>query len=127
MKKFIITGAIIAMLSVAIGAFGAHALSDLLDKNNYADVFETGVTYQMSHGLAIILIGILMSKNLLGPVKQLKWAGNLLLLGVVLFSGSLYVLSLTGIKILGAITPLGGVSFLVGWIFFIIAAKKFAK
>lgn len=127
MKKFIMTGAIIALLSVAIGAFGAHALEDILQKNNYEAVFETGVTYQMTHGLGIILIGILMSKNLLGPVKELKWAGNLLLLGVILFSGSLYVLSLTGIKILGAITPFGGVSFLVGWLFLIIAAKKFAK
>lgn len=127
MKKFIMTGAIMALLAVGLGAFGAHALSDILDKNNYADVWETGVTYQMSHGLALILIGILMSKNLFGPVKQLKWAGNLLIVGIILFSGSLYVLSLSAIKILGAITPFGGVCFLVGWLFVIIAAKKFAK
>lgn len=127
MKKFIMTGAIIALISVAIGAFGAHALSDLLEKNNYTDVFETGVTYQMSHGLGIILVGILMSKNLFGPVKELKWAGILLTAGVIIFSGSLYVLSLTSIKILGAITPIGGVSFLAGWIFLIIATKKYAK
>lgn len=127
MKKFIMTGAIIALISVAIGAFGAHALSDLLEKNNYTDVFETGVTYQMSHGLGIILVGILMSKNLFGPVKELKWAGILLTVGVIIFSGSLYTLSLTSIKILGAITPIGGVSFLLGWIFLIIATKKYAK
>lgn len=127
MKKFIMTGAIIALLAVGLGAFGAHALSDILDKNNYADVWETGVTYQMTHGLALILIGILMNKNLFGPVKQLKWAGNLLLVGIILFSGSLYVLSLSAIKVLGAITPIGGVCFLIGWLFVIIAAKKYAK
>lgn len=127
MKKFIMIGAIISLLSVAIGAFGAHALSDILEANNNVDTFETGVTYQMSHGLAIILIGILMSPNLLGPVKQLNLAGYFLTVGVILFSGSLYLLSLTGMKIFGPITPIGGVSFLVGWIFFILAAKKFAK
>lgn len=127
MKKFIMTGGIIALLAVALGAFGAHALEDILTKNDYKDVWETGVTYQMSHGLGIILIGILMSKNLLGESKLLNWAGNLLLIGTILFSGSLYVLSLSGVKVLGAITPIGGVCFLAGWILFILAAKKFAK
>ncbi|GEK35047.1 DUF423 domain-containing protein [Kurthia sibirica] len=127
MKRFIMTGGIIALLAVALGAFGAHALEDVLTKNDYVDVWETGVTYQMSHGIGLILIGILMSKNLLGDVKILRWAGNLLVVGTLLFSGSLYVLSLSGIKVLGAITPIGGVCFLAGWLLVIIAAKKFAK
>lgn len=127
MKKFIMTGAIVAFLAVALGAFGAHALEDILMENDYLDVWETGVTYQMSHGLALILIGILMSKNLLGPVKQLNIAGNFIIAGIIFFSGSLYVLSLTGIKVLGAITPIGGVCFLIGWVLVVVAAKKFAK
>lgn len=127
MKKFIITGAIMAFLSVALGAFGAHALEDFLEAKDYTSVWEKAVTYQMSHALGLIAIGILMAPSILGPVKELKWAGNLLTIGIILFSGSLYVLALSGIKVIGAITPIGGISFLAGWVFVILAAKKFAK
>lgn len=124
MKKFIMAGGIFGLLAVALGAFGAHALSGILEKNNYRAVWETAVTYQMSHALALVLVGILMSRNLLGNVKQLKWAGNLFIIGTILFSGSLYVLSLSAVKVIGAITPLGGVCFLAGWLLFILAAKN---
>ncbi|MFJ8065998.1 DUF423 domain-containing protein [Psychrobacillus sp. NPDC096426] len=126
MKLFIIAGAINGFLAVAFGAFGAHALKERLSEK-YLAIWETAVQYQMFHALALIAIGILMSSKLIGPVSSLNTAGYLMLAGIILFSGSLYVLSLTGIGILGAITPIGGVAFLVGWIMIIVAAVKFAS
>lgn len=125
-KLFIIAGAINGFLAVAFGAFGAHALKEKLSEK-YLAIWETAVQYQMFHALALIAIGILMSSKILGPVSSLNTAGYLILAGIILFSGSLYVLSLTGIGILGAITPIGGVAFLVGWIMIIVAAAKFAS
>jgi uncharacterized membrane protein YgdD (TMEM256/DUF423 family) len=125
-KLFIIAGAINGFLAVAFGAFGAHALKEKLSEK-YLAIWETAVQYQMFHALALIAIGILMSSKLIGPVSSLNTAGYLMLAGIILFSGSLYVLSLTGIGILGAITPIGGVAFLVGWIMIIVAAAKFAS
>ena len=78
----------------------------------------------MFHAIGLIVIGILMSKSLLGPTSMLLRAGILMFIGVILFSGSLYVLSITQIKILGAITPIGGVLFLVAWLMVILAASK---
>ena len=124
MPFFIIAGAINAAISVAFGAFGAHALADKLSAH-YLDVWEKAVTYQMSHAIALIVIGILMSPSLFGPSTSLTWAGWLLLVGIIIFSGSLYILSLSGIGILGAITPIGGVAFIAGWIMLIVAATKF--
>ncbi|SES02424.1 DUF423 domain-containing protein [Psychrobacillus sp. OK032] len=126
MKLFIIAGAINAFLAVAFGAFGAHALKEKLSEK-YLAIWETAVQYQMFHALALIAIGILMSSKLIGSVSSLNTAGYLILAGIILFSGSLYVLSLTGIGVLGAITPIGGVAFLVGWILIIVAAAKFAS
>ncbi|PID15210.1 hypothetical protein CSV63_08545 [Sporosarcina sp. P34] len=126
MPFFIIAGAINAAIAVGFGAFGAHALKDRLSEH-YLAVWETAVHYQMFHAIALLVIGILMSSTLLGPSTQLSWAGYLILAGIVIFSGSLYVLSLSGIGILGAITPIGGVAFIVGWIMLIIAAVKFGR
>ena len=126
MKFFIIAGAFNAMLAVMLGAFGAHALKEKLTEK-YLAIWETAVQYQMFHAIGLIAIGILMSSSLLGPVSQLNWAGYLLLAGIIIFSGSLYILSLSGIGILGAITPIGGVAFIIGWIMLIIAASKFAQ
>ncbi|WP_144512064.1 DUF423 domain-containing protein [Bacillus sp. FJAT-22090] len=126
MKLFIIAGAINGFLAVAFGAFGAHALKEKLSEK-YLAIWETAVQYQMFHALALVAIGILMSSKLIGPVTSLNTAGYLMLVGIILFSGSLYVLSLTGIGVLGAITPIGGVAFLVGWIMIIVAAVKFAN
>ncbi len=123
MKKNIIIGAVFGFLAVALGAFGAHALEDLLVENGYKDVWETGVHYQMFHAVAIMVIGVLMSKNIIGNVKSLRVAGTAMLIGTILFSGSLYVMALTKITVLGAITPIGGVAFLVGWIAVVMSAK----
>ena len=126
MPFFIIAGAVNAAIAVAFGAFGAHALKEKLTEH-YLAIWGTAVQYQMFHALALIAIGILMSSSLLGSSVQLSWAGYLILAGIIIFSGSLYVLSLTGIGILGAITPIGGVAFIVGWVMLIIAAIKFSN
>lgn len=126
MPFFIIAGAVNAAIAVAFGAFGAHALKEKLSEH-YLAVWETAVQYQMFHALALIAVGILMSPTLFGSVTQLSWAGYLILAGIIIFSGSLYVLSLSGIGILGAITPIGGVAFIAGWIMLIIAAIKFSN
>lgn len=126
MPFFIIAGAVNAAIAVAFGAFGAHALKEKLSEH-YLAIWETAVQYQMFHAIGLLAVGILMSSSLMGPSTQLTWAGYLLLAGIIIFSGSLYVLSLSGIGILGAITPIGGVAFIAGWIMLIIAAIKFGK
>lgn len=123
MKLFLIVGAISSMLSVAFGAFGAHLLEGRIE-DKYLDTWQTAVQYQMFHSVGLIVIAILMSSSLLGPLTQLSWAGYLMIAGIVIFSGSLYVLSLTGIGILGAITPIGGVAFIAAWIMVVVAAMK---
>lgn len=126
MPFFIIAGAVNGAIAVALGAFGAHALADKLSAH-YLDVWEKAVHYQMFHAVALLAIGILMSPALFGPSTSLTWAGWLILGGIIVFSGSLYVLSLSGIGILGAITPIGGVAFIAGWIMLIVAAVKFGQ
>ncbi|MGE7842404.1 DUF423 domain-containing protein [Lysinibacillus sp. NPDC093712] len=126
MKKFIVTGALHGFLAVALGAFGAHALKDIVDDYGLG-IWETAVQYQMFHATGLLIIGLLMSSKLLGEVKQLKLAGIFFNLGIVFFAGSLYVLAVSGIKVLGAITPIGGVLFLAGWVLIIVSALKHAK
>ena len=121
MKVFIILGALCTMMAVGTGAFGAHGLEGKLS-DKYMSVWEKAVNYQMYHGLGLILIGIISGTTSI----NVNWAGWLLFFGTVLFSGSLYILALTQIRILGAITPLGGVLFIVGWLMLIIATFKFA-
>lgn len=121
MNRYIPIGAVAAMLAVAIGAFGAHALEDTLSEH-YMEVFETGVQYHMAHALGILLVGALFDR--LPSAKLALWAGRLLTAGIVLFSGSLYVLAVSEIKALGAITPLGGVAFIAGWICLALASRR---
>jgi uncharacterized membrane protein YgdD (TMEM256/DUF423 family) len=114
-RVFISIGAASGFLAVAAGAFGAHALRDRLSPQ-MQQVFETGVTYQMYHALALIVVGLLLGRFSVGGSSWLTASGWLFLAGSVLFSGSLYVLSLSGVTWLGAITPIGGVAFLLGWL-----------
>ncbi|OGF18016.1 MAG: hypothetical protein A2W00_15165 [Candidatus Eisenbacteria bacterium RBG_16_71_46] len=107
-------GAISAGLAVAAGAFAAHALRARLP-GGMLEVFETGARYQLAHALAILLADAAAERR---PRPALRAAGWLFVAGSVLFSGSLYALALTGVRALGAITPLGGVCFLAGWIAF---------
>jgi uncharacterized membrane protein YgdD (TMEM256/DUF423 family) len=106
-------GAINAFLAVACGAFGAHALKRRLDGERLV-IFETGARYQMYHALALIAVSWLAATR--GQAADI--AGALFLAGIVFFSGSLYALALSGVRKLGAITPLGGLCFLLGWTHF---------
>lgn len=111
-RTIIATGALIAFLAVMAGAFGAHGLKDTLSSNQ-VDIFQTGVQYQMMHALGLLLIGNIKLQT---QEKYLAVAAWLMLTGILLFSGSLYALSLSGIRWLGAITPFGGVCFLLAWL-----------
>ena len=114
MSRFLITtGAVGAGLSVALGAFAAHALKSRLPAEMLA-VFQTGVQYQFYHSLGLILVGILNQRY--KGASLLTASGLLMLAGILLFSGSLYVLSTTGIRSLGLITPIGGVAFITAWL-----------
>ncbi|KPC99801.1 DUF423 domain-containing protein [Geobacillus thermocatenulatus] len=121
MKTFILLGALNAFLAVALGAFGAHGLEGKIP-DRYLEIWKTAVQYQMFHALGLLVIGLLIGKA--PNVGLIGAAGWVMLAGIVLFSGSLYVLSVTQIKPLGAITPFGGVAFLVAWVMIGYAALK---
>jgi uncharacterized membrane protein YgdD (TMEM256/DUF423 family) len=115
-------GSALGLLAVAIGAFGAHALKDILTANARLETYELAVRYQFYHALALLLLGCIMNQY---SSKLLRYAGLSFVVGTLLFSGSLYVLSFTGIGKLGAITPLGGVCFILGWgLLFVGVYKK---
>ncbi len=111
-KITLLTGAILGMLGVGLGAFGAHALKNLLTQNGRLETFELAVRYQFYHTLAILIVGILMDKF---SGSTIQWTPLLMLIGIVLFSGSLYVYSLTNIKAFAMVTPIGGLFLLAGW------------
>ena len=108
------TGAAALALAVIVGAFGAHALRGRLDAYS-TSVYETGVMYHFFHALGILVVSMMPKAGFLSP-GQTSWVCGLLAAGIVLFSGSLYVLAVTRVTILGAITPFGGVSFIAGWL-----------
>jgi uncharacterized membrane protein YgdD (TMEM256/DUF423 family) len=116
-RTFLLAGALAGLIGVGFGAFGAHGLRGRLSPDMLA-VFETGVRYQMYHALALMAVAALSDR--LGG-RLIEAAGWLFVAGIVLFSGSLYLLAVTGITILGAITPIGGVAFLAGWACLVIA------
>lgn len=111
-STFLLIGALAAFAGVALGAFGAHGLRTRLSPEMLA-VFETGVRYQMYHALALLLTAAAMGR--IGDARLLAIAGWFFVAGIVLFSGSLYALTLSGVSMLGAITPIGGLAFLIGW------------
>lgn len=113
-RVFITIGALSAFIGVAAGAFGAHPLRDRLSAA-MLQTFQTGVTYQMYHALALVGLGILLGRFSVDGSPWMTAAGWLFVVGTLLFSGSLYLLALTDTTWLGAITPLGGVAFLAGW------------
>ena len=121
MKVFIILGAVNAFIAVALGAFGAHGLEGKIP-DKYLETWNTAVQYQMFHAAGLLIIGLLAGK-VSSPL--INWSGWLMFIGIIIFSGSLFVLSVTQIKVLGAITPIGGVSFLAAWVLMIIAAYKY--
>ena len=118
---FLLIGSIIGALSVAIGAFGAHGLKTFLLANERTETFETAVKYQFYHAFALLIVGLLMLHI---ENRLLNYAGWSFLAGIIIFSGSLYALCLTGIKVLGAITPIGGVAMIAGWILMAVAVYQ---
>lgn len=119
-RLWIILGAVNAFVAVAAGAFAAHGLRAKLEPR-MLEVFETGARYQMYHALALLVVGWLASQSSSAVTTAAGWC---FLAGIVLFSGSLYALTTTGLTKLGAITPLGGTLFLVGWALVIVAATR---
>lgn len=113
-----LVGAVAGFLAVSLGAFAAHGLRARLSPDMVA-VFETGVRYHMYHALAIILVALILGRLDGWLIRAAGWA---FAVGIVVFSGSLYLLAVTGVTVLGAITPVGGLAFLVGWAFLAVAA-----
>ena len=111
-RRFLGLGALSACIAVGAGAFGAHALRDAVTADRLA-AWETAARYQMYHALALLVVAYLAGQKTAGPARLSGW---LFVAGTILFSGSLYALTLTGITLLGAVTPLGGVAFLAGWL-----------
>jgi len=120
-KNTFLWAGILGALGVIIGAFGAHALKSALEASGRLETFETAVKYQFYHTLALLAVGLMMDR--MGS-KALQYAALLFVLGIMFFSGSLYVLCMTGIGVLGAVTPLGGVLFIAGWILMIAGVFK---
>jgi uncharacterized membrane protein YgdD (TMEM256/DUF423 family) len=117
----LLAGAIIGGLAVAIGAFGAHALKQFLVDAGREDTFQLAVRYQFYHALALLATGLTMTHS---SGKALRYSSLFFVLGVIVFSGSLYGLCFTGLRMLGAITPLGGVFFILGWALLAIGIYK---
>ncbi len=120
-KVILVTGTIFGGLAVAIGAFGAHALKNLLMSTGRTETFETAVKYQFYHALALLLLGILMFQL---KHQFFQYAGYSFIIGVFIFSGSLYLLCLSGITKFGMITPIGGLFLIAGWVFLMLGLVK---
>lgn len=123
-RWFLLLGAANAALAVLLGAFGAHYLKTHLAVDMLT-IYQTGLQYHFFHALGLLAIGLGIKQ--IGDSAWLRWSGWLMLAGIVIFSGSLYVLSITGWKWLGLVTPLGGLSFIVAWVLFAVALAKHTK
>lgn len=111
-KKILIIATTLLALAVSVGAFGAHALKNILLETGKTEVFETAVRYHFYHGFGLLFIGIMLQKY---SHKFLHYASYLFMLGIIIFCGSLYTLALTGFTKLGMLAPIGGLSFILGW------------
>ncbi|MCM2462588.1 DUF423 domain-containing protein [Pseudomonas sp. LARHCG127] len=120
LRSFLMLAAFFGFTGVALGAFAAHGLKNRLSAD-YLAIFHTGVTYQLVHTLALLGVALLATHI---PGRIVTWAGISFVVGILLFSGSLYLLTLTGISKLGIITPFGGVAFLIGWLCLGLAAWR---
>jgi uncharacterized membrane protein YgdD (TMEM256/DUF423 family) len=112
-RTFFLIASLLGSLSVALGAFGAHALRDRIEASMLAN-YQTGVSYMFYHTLALFIVVLALTRW--PGSSQPVWAGWLFLIGIVFFSGSLFLMAFTGMRWLGAITPIGGVAFIAGWL-----------
>jgi len=119
--SLLIAGSTFMALAVGFGAFGAHIVQDMLSPDRF-EVYKTAVDYHFYHALGLLLIGA-ASYHLIDST-WLKWSSRMIIAGIIIFSGSLYILTLTDTGWLGAVTPLGGVAFILGWIFFAVSILK---
>jgi uncharacterized membrane protein YgdD (TMEM256/DUF423 family) len=126
-RNFLITASLLGALAVALGAFGAHGLEKIATDGKILHGFQTATEYQMYHALALLAVAILYDKF---PVSTMKWAGYSFIAGIILFSGSLYLLTFlkiqesSAVKFVGPITPVGGICFIAGWLLLLIAVMK---
>jgi uncharacterized membrane protein YgdD (TMEM256/DUF423 family) len=118
-RTFIVIGAVLGALAVALGAFGAHGLGAVLEANGRAATFDTAAHYHLAHALALVITGV-AARAL--PGRWMRWAGWLFLAGVILFSGSLYILAIFDLGVMGAVAPVGGAALIGGWLCLALAA-----
>jgi uncharacterized membrane protein YgdD (TMEM256/DUF423 family) len=126
-RRLLILASIFGGLAVVLGAFGAHGLQKITSDNTILHSYQTAVQYQLYHALALFVVAILMQRQ---PSTQLKWAGICFITGIFLFSGSLYLITYLKVNALsvswvGPVTPIGGLFFVSGWVFLLIAAIKY--
>ncbi|MBB3103434.1 DUF423 domain-containing protein [Azomonas macrocytogenes] len=121
-RSFLLLAAFFGFTGVALGAFGAHGLKDKLTPE-YLAIFQTAVHYQQIHALALLGIAVAVQRT---PTALLAWSGSLFCAGILLFSGSLYLLTMTGVGKLGIVTPIGGLAFMAGWLCLGLAAWRLA-
>jgi uncharacterized membrane protein YgdD (TMEM256/DUF423 family) len=122
MNRFLSLGALFGLLAVIIGAFGAHGIENSLSEHALAR-YHTGVEYQFYHVMALLILGVISSQHQTTP-KLIKLSGVFFIAGILLFSGSLYLYALTGNTKFGMVTPIGGLAFILGWVFLLIYAVK---
>lgn len=120
-SSLLITGSFFMVLAVAFGAFGAHIVQEILTPDRF-EVYKTAVEYQFYHAIGLLILGLLTQKT--GPTNWFRWSGTSFIFGILFFSGSLYILTLTDTGWLGAVTPLGGFAFILGWSFLILGVMK---
>lgn len=123
LRQFLMLAAFFGFTGVGLGAFAAHGLKDRLS-SDYLAVFHTGVNYQLVHALALLAVAVLSVQV---PSRLVNAAGVMFCIGIVLFSGSLYLLTLSGVRVFGVITPFGGLAFLAGWACLGMAAWNLGK
>ncbi len=124
-RTFLLLAALLGCLGVALGAFGAHALESRLEANDRADTYQTANRYHLIH--AVALIGVALVATQITPASNwVNWAGNLLFLGTLIFSGSLYILAVFDLRIMGAVAPIGGTLMVAGWLCLGVAAWQWA-
>lgn len=123
-KTFLLLGSINAFVAVALGAFGAHGLRSRITEEMLT-IYQTGIHYHMFHAIGLLIVGVV--SQWISNSTYIAWAGWSMTLGILIFSGSLYALSISGLRWFGAITPIGGLGFLIGWLLFAFAVYKQAS